>query len=502
MSLSLPIVVAIPVLFAICSASLSASVDILEAGEGIEFRDMGLDPETGRITLVGTENGVAKVFYVSEDRQSLTSAVLVGFGDTVIVDGISSDGSRIAGTSNSPEADPFGVGEGTTWLSQNPGSPEGIGFIEGIHRRETVAIGAWARGTVGDHGGIANAVVWSPGDGVKVLEDDGGLAQAVRISADGRLIVGFASGLPCCWFDSEFSLLPLGEPTGGRATSVSPDGRHVGGAVSFLDLEPEFDAGRQALIWTSSRKIKNHFHPRRLVRSGGERFRAEVWGITNSGWAVGGTPPTGPGLGDPAAEQAFIWYPGFDFEGSAWGEPQLLDDWLESLPGGVRPATPSGRAYAILEEPGKLVIAVAVPPRIVFVDKPEIDADGDGLSDSAEGSLGTDPFDADTDGDTYDDGAETELGTDPLDGGSFFQATITGPDPASGGGRELTISWPTRPGNRYTVEASSSPTAGSWQAVYSQTAGAGQTTLTANIPLTPFGSLRMNFRVRFDGVGP
>ena len=75
-----------------CLPDIHASVDILEAGEGIEFRDMGLDPATGRITLVGTENGVAKVFYVSEDRQSLTSAELVGTGPDTIVAGISSEG--------------------------------------------------------------------------------------------------------------------------------------------------------------------------------------------------------------------------------------------------------------------------------------------------------------------------------------------------------------------------------------------------------------------------
>jgi hypothetical protein len=44
------------------------------------------------------------------------------------------------------------------------------------------------------------------------------------------------------------------------------------------------------------------------------------------------------------------------------------------------------------------------------------DADGDGLDDALEASLGTNPFVADTDGDGFLDGHEVNvLGSDPLD---------------------------------------------------------------------------------------
>ena len=46
---------------------------------------------------------------------------------------------------------------------------------------------------------------------------------------------------------------------------------------------------------------------------------------------------------------------------------------------------------------------------------PDADLDGDGLSDGAEHTLGTDMMNPDTDGDGVDDGTEVEFGLDPLD---------------------------------------------------------------------------------------
>ncbi len=46
-------------------------------------------------------------------------------------------------------------------------------------------------------------------------------------------------------------------------------------------------------------------------------------------------------------------------------------------------------------------------------------SDGDGLCDSDELLMGTDPYKADTDGDGYPDGLELTLGSDPLDPNSL-----------------------------------------------------------------------------------
>jgi len=47
--------------------------------------------------------------------------------------------------------------------------------------------------------------------------------------------------------------------------------------------------------------------------------------------------------------------------------------------------------------------------------KADIDADGDGLLNSQEEELGTDPNNPDSDGDNHLDGVESEGGFDPLD---------------------------------------------------------------------------------------
>jgi thiol-disulfide isomerase/thioredoxin len=46
---------------------------------------------------------------------------------------------------------------------------------------------------------------------------------------------------------------------------------------------------------------------------------------------------------------------------------------------------------------------------------PDLDSDGDGLTDAIEAELGTDPALSDSDGDGYEDGDEQQAGSDPTD---------------------------------------------------------------------------------------
>ena len=77
------------------------------------------------------------------------------------------------------------------------------------------------------------------------------------------------------------------------------------------------------------------------------------------------------------------------------------------------------------------------------------DVDRDGLLLLEENSAGTDPLEPDSDSDGQDDGLEVAAGTDALDGSSFFKisefAILND---------EISLTWPSRAGNTYDVEAS------------------------------------------------
>ncbi len=61
-----------------------------------------------------------------------------------------------------------------------------------------------------------------------------------------------------------------------------------------------------------------------------------------------------------------------------------------------------------------LVIIILCPA--VGVHAAEVDSDGDGLSDTIEAQLGTDPNNVDTDGDSFPDGVEVQNGFNPFKG--------------------------------------------------------------------------------------
>ena len=78
-----------------------------------------------------------------------------------------------------------------------------------------------------------------------------------------------------------------------------------------------------------------------------------------------------------------------------------------------------------------------------------VDSDRDGLSDTEEGELGTNPNEPDTDRDGQDDLFEVNAGTDPLNGSSSFK--ITGFALEDG---QVTLSWPSQSGREYEIEMS------------------------------------------------
>ena len=109
------------------------SSSVTNLGDGINLADIGIDPLTDELVFVGSEEeagaDVAKVFRLSSDRATLSSDTLIGLGPNTVATGISSDGFRISGHSESPASiDSFG--EGTSWLASSPNSPVRVGSAD------------------------------------------------------------------------------------------------------------------------------------------------------------------------------------------------------------------------------------------------------------------------------------------------------------------------------------------------------------------------------------
>jgi hypothetical protein len=330
----------------IASPFAFADVDIVDAGAGVEFVDLGLNPSTGEVTLVGTDDDVAKVFYLSGDRTSFSSATLVGLGPDTQVAGISSDGVRIAGVSKSDGS--VDVGEGTTWLSSDPTSPTGIGFVDGF-LRTSAAGGAWSAGVVGDHGGAADAIIWTATTGLVTLPDGGGQSTTFDVSTNGLVQVGFIQAKPVYWDSNGSNPFENPDDNAGRALTISPNAIHAGGGIDFLDFDPVFDAGTQAVVWT---RVNGNYEITQLTNPNGSRFKGEVYDISNSGYAVG---ETSDGKG-------FIWHPSFDGVQTAFNGPQIFDDWIGNIDGGASLPAESSGVTAIAEDlaNGQLVFSVNV----------------------------------------------------------------------------------------------------------------------------------------------
>ena len=244
-------------LIAVFSSDCHAqSSSVTNLGDGINLADIGIDPLTDELVFVGSEEeagaDVAKVFRLSSDRATLSSETLVGLGPNTQARGISSDGSRIAGVSESPSS--IDVGEGTTWLSSAPSSPIGVGFSNPLVNISP-ANAAWSGGVVGSDGGSADAYRWTPDNGTEILPDFVAGSTAFDVSNDGSFVVGFSQDFGAVngatyWDGSGIN--QLDDPFGisSQANAVSPNAEFVGGEVDFFD-PLTFETGTQAAVWSS-----------------------------------------------------------------------------------------------------------------------------------------------------------------------------------------------------------------------------------------------------------
>ncbi|MDB4709017.1 sialate O-acetylesterase, partial [Akkermansiaceae bacterium] len=123
------------------------------------------------------------------------------------------------------------------------------------------------------------------------------------------------------------------------------------------------------------------------------------------------------------------------------------------------------------------------------------DLDQDGLVTSEETALGTDPAKADSDDDGFDDGLETILGTNPNNGADRFHISEISL-PLSG---VIQLTWPSKAGNSYTIEKSTTLDEGSWVPVGNITATGATTTWTdENLSTLAFYGLEGPLGGNFD----
>ena len=302
------------------------SSSVTNLGDGINLADIGIDPLTDELVFIGSEEeagaDVAKVFRLSSDRATLSSETLVGLGPNTVATGISPDGFRISGHSESP-ASISSLGEGTTWLVDSPDSPTGVGFADPLVRISPSSA-AWNGGVVGTDGGGANAYGWTPEGGVDLLPDSSSGSFGFGVSGDGSLTVGtstlFGATDGAAFWDAS-GINELDDPFGisSVANAVSPNAEFIGGEVDFFDAAT-FETGTQAAVWSSvdtifGLELLTIEDPETMML---ERLLGTVHDVSLSGFAVGET----------LDGQGFIWHESFNGIDSEFLGAQIFDDFL------------------------------------------------------------------------------------------------------------------------------------------------------------------------------
>ena len=359
----------------ICVAQQQISV--FDAGASTRFSDIGIDPISRDLFLVGNEDvggsSVASVYELPVDQSAISRDTLVGFGGNVFATGISPDGSWISGTSNS--------GTGTAWQTFAPNSPivSGTSFTNPLGTYDfnvgRDAFNGGVVGTIGLRGFPSNFVYrWEPNDytftsGPFELEFE---ARISATSADGGVTVGSGgdSGLETGFvfnesgFDQNISRANL--------FAVSPSGNVVGG----FDFST-FDA--IATIWTQG--DDGIYEPENLMRVDPTGILTELFGnvtgITDSGYVIGSFMESvlvdeefdlrAP---DFNSGGNFIWHESFNGIDSQFLGAQDFDEWVLAQSGVALPS-PLENLAGVAEDSRGFYIAVNGEAGAFVVSVPE-----------------------------------------------------------------------------------------------------------------------------------
>ena len=309
-------------LFAALSACPAlAQVNIIEADPNIQFVDMGFDVANDEVGIVGfvvnpndSDDRTATVFEFNATRDGFVGQTLIGLGanQEVSVNSISSDASRIAGSSLSS-----GI-EGVTWLRSNPNDPTGIGFLSNTSSNSQ-AVGAWRDGVVGDSGGQNRSVTWDIINGIQELPGTlGALTLAEDVSSNGQIVVGFSThevfdGAAYFWDSSGINRLDDNidghTTTASNASFISPNASFIGGDISAIDSAGEFNL--LATTWDATRNLVV------LEDATGSFIQGSTLDVADNGVAIG------TAFDDAFVPSGFIYHESF-------GHAINFNDWLLS----------------------------------------------------------------------------------------------------------------------------------------------------------------------------
>ena len=330
---------------------LLLAAKVIVAPASYEFRDMGFDPATQEVGIVGYDGTgtvgvtkIAKLFELNGTQDGFTAQTLVGLGPGTQVGGISNDAYRIAGVSKSSGS--ISIGEGTTWLRSNPSHPIETGYFLG-YSSTSAAVNAWRDGVIGYGSGGGIDGVWTPNAGWTALDrpTDATNGNAVGfvwgVDSSGSEVAGVVGAYAYYWDSTGIHRLEDPYSVQSVAYCISPDSDAIGGFVS----EDKIDRGYvYAAYWDANRNLVP------IMDSHGVRVEGAVLDISNHGYAVGTT----------SDNRGFIWHPSFDGVHSQFTGAQYFEDWLQAVSGTTLPFASQG-VEAIAEDlvDGQLLFALS-----------------------------------------------------------------------------------------------------------------------------------------------
>ena len=326
----------------------SGQVTLFDAGTGTSFSDIGVNPFSREVVLIGQQDAggsnIDTVYYLSADQTSFRTESIVGLGPNLSVSSLSPNGAWIAGTSDTTLAP---EGEAIAWRSSAPDAPIAVGIVDDHPFGFDASAGgaAWDGGIIGtynfDRGSEGGIFQWNPTDGLAPTSDGTAVdIEVFDVSRNGDVVGveynGSGNDPFPAYFDHSNSAFfaPLGYnlaefdrpgpenssgfDTRGEVSAVSPNGEFIAGGyldISFSDVSlngvnvfTRGEVGGYVQQLTVQQELDGAL----------ENLFGEVAGISDSGFTIINSDDM----------ETLIWHSSFNGIDSEFLGAQLFDEWL------------------------------------------------------------------------------------------------------------------------------------------------------------------------------